>query len=778
MDAPGGGIVINLGQQPLNRPTFVIFRMLIGKDWRYQEWEKLPMPAIILRGSDSLMAGTSKSGGYVVESISRWTFPDEDRAAIYIDTGYINGEDVTPLDLSDYYIRIMLVDDESFPNGATEIDEGKLKTVFCGTVVSTQNSIVPGVRKNHGRTTYFLAGAVSSRARKWPMDRHATATMPHAKGHPGYNFPLRGYFRKVLGNKGWNQTTDPYGDFSSFISYYQTHQLPLDGSGYAASWTDADAVKHAIASSRAFGEPLITVDLSDGAFTGTNSWDIAPGTSCWDFIRRVCDRRRGRGAVFVEYTDGGELKLEIKIKSIPQHDIDLTYNTPSPTNPHKMESVRSISGAAIGLNAVDVDLVGDHRLDGPVSHDKRESSLYDTLLLQGEKIQVLANISLFGSTLANGWSTQDQAAFSAIPIGQTVKQQASRWRHIFRRFVISSKALLSSKASSTSTQYPINYYCEKSGAITVSTSLADKGLTSELTSRILPDLPIYEGWRYDTTTPEPWGGSDITDYMPPPRMPPILYYLASDTDILPLHYSGYNIQTDDFGVLLHHAYEDAAGARMLATQAEAPAWFATASKIGIPTDITTGGLDRTKLMLLVGVELGNHVSLAYTRQTVDDYWSGKVSGIGATGRRLVMNINGPSLWLAAPGAIWELDYKNTGQLGYRPGLKIPVVDGNIPYIVRDDRATLSFIGALASYYYLTLHSPSSWSLRSCGLSSEFQTVNGSIKYPSLGQFVGKIRVSDSVSLVSNTNITCIHYDHNEGLTTWKTDYVDYDGNLL
>jgi hypothetical protein len=33
------------------------------------------------------------------------------------------------------------------------------------------------------------------------------------------------------------------------------------------------------------------------------------------------------------------------------------------------------------------------------------------------------------------------------------------------------------------------------------------------------------------------------------------------------------------------------------------------------------------------------------------------------------------------------------------------------------------------------------------------------------------------SLVLNTNVTSIFYDNDAGVTTWRTDFVSYDGNM-
>jgi hypothetical protein len=66
--------------------------------------------------------------------------------------------------------------------------------------------------------------------------------------------------------------------------------------------------------------------------------------------------------------------------------------------------------------------------------------------------------------------------------------------------------------------------------------------------------------------------------------------------------------------------------------------------------------------------------------------------------------------------------------------------------------------------------------------TEFQTLEGAtIAYPTLGQIVGNVTFAGpqdvETTVAINTPITSIHYDHEQGTTTWRTDYVSYDGNM-
>lgn len=788
------------------RATFRILWMPEGQ-WTAaggQPWQVLPVPAILDRTKTTPgvhMAGTVLQGGYHVERITRWCLPDEDRASFYIDTGTINGVSVTALDLSGLAtsspgcaIRIQVLDDETFPNGVSTLPTGpgsKWKTVFAGTVISQQSIVHPSL-SGAGRTTYHCAG-VLWRTRNWPLDRHTTAQAPHAKGHPGYNFPLRGYFRQALGNLDYTSTGyDPFGDISGangypdIHTYYMAHQLPVSG-GDTSKWTDLAAVKHALASSRAVGEPIITVSLPADAFGGTYPWSVSPGDSCWDLLRRICNRQRGRGAVFLDYVDaadpGGNLTLVLS--SFPSFPDQLTYQTVATYGDTAMTGTATIQGAQRGTSAIDIDINNDHRItDDGLTIENRTASVMDMIVVQGEPIQVLANLNFFGSSLEERWSAGDQTTFAGIGSTPFLAAQP-RWSHVWRRYGIPAKTpwtfTVTAKPGGSAT--PIDYDCANDGSITsAGVPGTTVGLSSSLTVRVLPDLPIYEGYRYDQVgvAPSRWDGG--VDYMPPNRMRPVVMY-RGDTDAtgakqawLPLQFAGFSIQADEFGLYITHPVEDISGYRLLSDTTNDPNHYQPMEKVTncpmLANVTTTSGVDRNKLNTIVGLELGTRVGFRYS--------GGGMSGDYKTmGRRMVLTIDGAHLWLAPAGAIWELDYSAAAQLNYSPGLTVGTVSGT--YIMRDDRTALSFVACLAWYYYGSIHNPAIWSLKDCGLMTQFATADaGNVKYPKLGQFVGSITHSgpagSETKTQSNTPITCIDYMHEAGVTTWRTDYVAYDGN--
>lgn len=769
--------MITLPNTTRERAIFRIMTMPEGI-WHMQTWTVLPVPAILRRDTGDRMGDTVAQGGYHVGSITRWCVPDEDRAEFYIDTGTINGVTVTPLVLGNTAIRIQIWDDETAPGTNGSLSGATWKTVWAGTVIYQKSVASPGSTL-HGRTTYYCAG-VLWRTRNWPLDRHSTATVVNAKGHPGYNVPLHGYFRKVLGNanRAIFAGNDPFGDMSgtpNIKSYYQNHALPVNVGVSAAEWTDADAVRHALTSSRARGEPLIQVDFSASLFDGSFAWPVNSGDSCWDLLRKICNRQRGRGSVFITYDDQGNPAgpLLLTLKSNPSFAGDITYIKKNGDQDMALNKVATLTGAKQGTDAIDVYINGDHRVvDGSFSYDNRLTSVYDYIEIQGEPIQVLANLNFYGSSLGKRWSAADEASFGSLSI--LYQRLTARWRHIWRRFGPPSGWNYSVTGTPSGTASSVDYFLDDNGTITVASGGDGQSHNSEMTVRILPDLPIYEGWDYRQFPAVRWDAS--ADAFPPPRMPPLLMVNgdanAADGSATwaSLQIAGnWNLQVDDYGILIVYGPEEAGGQRVLSTPALAQYAYTTANLPGVTL---TAGFVLTTLNVAVGLELGTRVRMSYKTGAVP-YTS--------AGRRLLVNVSGIHLWLGAPGCVWELDYLRATQSSYPPGLTFT---GSTPTILRDDRDALSQIAALSWAYYGVVHNPAVWSLNDCGFLTKFSSASGDIQYPTLGKLVGKITYSGTngggsteVFATLNTPITCIHYDHESMQTKWHTDYVSYDGNL-
>ncbi len=783
-----------------------VFRILVMPEGQWttggtggveQPWELLPMPQILARPTLERFSGTVAQGGYHLRRITRWTLPDEDRAEFYIDTGAINGIEVDERDLSNHAVRIQVWDDEAAPGVYTQLPSGDdaWKTVFVGTVFYQKRAKDVGF-SNSGRVSYYCSGTLW-RTRNWPLDRHSTTTTTHSKGHPGYNIPLHGWFRRVLGNRDSLDAVgnDPYGDLPPELKLlYVNHELPIDLGGSSSKWTDAATIGHALVSSRAVGEPLIYVDLPTDMFGGTFAWDVCHGDSCWDLLARICNRQRGRGSCFLDYEDiagGAYGTVKLTIRSIPAFVGHLDYPLVDTGNGQRMIVEGTIKGATIGgdsSQAVNVDINGDHRyVDGSFSYDDRSSSVFDYLEVQGEPIQALANLNFYGASLEKRWLSSDETTFGALTL--PFQRVSPRWRQVWRRYGIPAAWDYSVTGLPDDDAQCINFYIDESGRIQIADpDVLDETIpaNSRMTVRLMPDLPIYEGWNYGTTPPTRWDGS--TDTIPPPRMSPLLLYrgdtnAGSDPAWARLESVGFNLQIDDFGLYIVWGPEEVSGYRVLANTTDAPTAYQAVPIAGVTN--SAGMTIATKLNAVVGLELGTRVRIAHSAGEVLEFGEEMVPGVGYldAGRRMTLTVNGLSLWLGAPGAIWELDYSRAAQANYSPGLKFPIASSPVPTILRDDRDFLAQIAALAWSYFGSVHNPGTWELKDCGFLSSFTANGGTMSYPTLGQFVGAMTYSGIAGDGTfdrkadlQTPITCVDYDHDRCVTSWRTDYVRYDVN--
>jgi hypothetical protein len=103
---------------------------------------------------------------------------------------------------------------------------------------------------------------------------------------------------------------------------------------------------------------------------------------------------------------------------------------------------------------------------------------------------------------------------------------------------------------------------------------------------------------------------------------------------------------------------------------------------------------------------------------------------------------------------------------------------HVPGILRDDRAALAQIHALATAWYGGERRPCSWAMKCFGMGSNWITDQGvSMPYPSMGSFIKQIKANGQVYSV-NTPVTGISYDHEAGVTYWQSDFNDLDfGNI-
>ena len=425
--------MITLPTTPRNRAVFQISKMAPATSWSGQDWRKLPVPEILQRtitgsGLDgdtptNRITGTVRQGGYGVDYITRGCLPDEDQAAFSVDIGTINGVTVTPEDLKGHWIRIDALTDPNFPQSSdTTLPSSGYQLVFVGFVYSVRTTMNPTTRSGsaNGRATYYCMG-VLSRCKDWPLNTHAvirSGSPVKVYGHPGYNYPISGWFRSSFGNKSTDTDTTPW-DAGDTTGGFLAHSIPIQAAS-AAAWTDVEAIKHALSAGRREGEPVFTVDFSNapGLFDGKFAWPVNIGDTTMDLLRRICNRQRGRGCVYADWesddTPTGDINLFLRAR--PSFSGTVEYYTKLLPMSLTLTAVNTIQGQTVSA-ASSVDLVGDHRFYGNLQYEDRSSAVFDYIELIGERIQVVGNLHLFDNgPLVKGWNSTDMTR--AAPRGR------------------------------------------------------------------------------------------------------------------------------------------------------------------------------------------------------------------------------------------------------------------------------------------------------------------------------------------------------------------------
>lgn len=737
-----------------------------------QPWEVLPSPKRI-SGTGAVYFGVAH--GYELDSVEHAALPEVGAAVFHFDFGEINAVDydntedstgdTTARNLTGYDVRIeMAPADDTAGEGFSPV----WKTVFLGTVVSQEDDPFAGKPvasgKMGGRRTYRCADLIW-RTNRWQMNRSATYVngkeYRHAYGHPGYNYTLNGYYRRVIGNKDSTNApaTDPYGDLDTFNANYICHTWT--GSGSATTWNDLQVVNHALVSSRAKGEPLLAVTgatdlLSNGIFV----WSVNESESCFDFISRVLKRQRGRGLARLEWTEASATgKVTPTIKAYAQTEANITYTKPV------SGTTGTFNGATANSSTIAIDLTGDHRVpDGGISISQNETAKIEYLESFGEQIEILVTLSPGDDTLAKRWGASEETAFEAIAPDKLWQRSFDRWRPVWQRYGLKPDWDFRVKDGNGGTAHTINWYCNDAGAIT-STDLVSggadttyRGNPQPLTCRILSDLPIYEGYDYTTSSSTRYDGA--TDLLCPPRMPPLI--LANwGTDVYDdVTTSGVGIANDDFGVLVMCGRDQAgsdAGAR----------FFGDTTK-----DSLKSVYDYTRMVLSVGLQLSHRVRVATGAAKPT---GGGNYGPTDTPRRKSLYFQGIHLWLADYKAIWSFNYLTAVTYHRLPAFRAAAGGtSDTPGITRDDRDALAAMHALAWNWYSISHRTAQWELRDCGLLPSWtDSVAGSVNFPTVGKLVTSIICAGNTYGINSPITRCV-YNAKRGTTTWFTDWADLD----
>ena len=773
--------MINLQQEPIFDPLVRIQVMEQGH-WTdsTQPWVDMPMAARL----DSLgVRYWGNINGVELDSVERTCLPDVGSAVFHMEFGYINGGQYDTGNVGEadtawglikngagMDVRISIAEP---PQGDSTGFTPTWKTIFIGTVVAQEDSPFAGSGEA-GRRTWRCSDLLW-RTSRWPMNRHNNYNGTfdiHCEGHPGYNFAVQGYYRRVIGNlDADNNYYDPYGDLGGLDVHYKAHTFA--GIGAAATWTDLQVVNHALVCSRARGEPVLEV-------TGATSlldlarfvWPVNDAEPCWDFINRVLARQRGRGLSFLDWTEdvGAPFNVKPKITVTAQSYDDITANPPG-------GSPVVFPGANSNGTSKDVDLTGDQRVvDGGISISKNDTGTCDYLESEGEPLEILVTLSPGDDgTLAKRWNASDEAAFAALPSGKTWLFNSSRWQYVWQRWGIPTdfdwtvKDGNNGATSGSAGGHSINWFCNDLGNLQLAATgtPVPSQTNSKTVTRIMSDLPLYEGYDYTANSLTRYdGAAQNAELYAPPRLRPLILRNfnrgnAAATYVDSVTADGSGLANDDFGVLIISG-DASIGQRPF-------------SGVGGPA---AGQFAPEALTLTVGLQLSNRVRMASAQTdptTALPYVREKAP------RRRSLRFPGIFLWLADPSAIWSIYDATINANNQTP--KRNAAGGTVssdgltivPGIIRDDRSKLAQLHALAWSWYSSPRSTGQWQIRGCGLFDDFPLEpSGSAPYPPIGAVVHHL--TSSVDYFPNTPITRIRWDVASGVTTWVLDWNELDLN--
>jgi hypothetical protein len=617
-------------------------------------------------------------------------------------------------------------------------------TVFWGQVEYEEDegwtaSVLPS-----GSRTYHLTDALA-RTRKWQFQWHAFGGRI-CRGGAGYNESVGNV---VIGNKGsgvtkWNG------------SNVRQHALP----GAGSAWTDEDVIEHALAIARPSGEPLWAVPNTDA--TTYLAGNCAPiritsDTTAWDVVSRVANWKQGRGVVYLDWsetpsTDTAVQPLTTSLRCVSPFADDFSRDASAFGG-----STLTWPGAVSGGTLISVDLIGDHRaVDGALKLGDPDAFRVDYLESAGEPIEQVVTLSVLDQTLEKRWSTADETALAALA---KAKRSGDRWKPVGQRFGIPTGWIGNAGDGNGSAAPPALIMCTDQGIIDTATSVGP------LTCRILPDMPILEGYSYAGATPARADGSSTTTETSAPvrkaplplvRMSANVYDLADSADI------GMTLRIQGSDIWLSAKDDEENGERYFAsTSGLSPAFAPTAALVTVA--IASDALP----VRFARAALGKTETTARRRKTI---------------RHADL-----ALWYATSGAIYDIDSETPSGSGFAPK-RGACRTGTGTGILRDDRLALLSRHELACRWYGLPDAAgkpgesrrsASWSLRAFGLGGTFAIVDengkdaGTVDYPTIGKCVQYLYTNGS-KITLNTPITRVRYDHQNGVTTWSTDWQELD----
>lgn len=775
---------------PARNETWPQFRVLTAPSWGdgSATWK-----------IEKMVDSSRAPGGFEVLFLSRVALPAIGEARIRYRYGRIDGSIVgvsgtpaspvwspstssaTAPDLTGFEIRIQAAPKAA--QGATPA----WRTVWWGQCEYMQDTDAPGSSIPLGERIYHCVDGFY-RTNRWMMNRHGfyltesvngisgpdsgLAQMENVVGHPGYNFQdgdgiTRGNKEVTSGGyylHGTNIT--PFIGAADAKIYYHTWQA--SSTEVASVWNDKEQIEHAVRITRPIGEPVFSLYGSTTLYTQTgsksgNAREVNSSQSAWEFVSDVCRRQRGRGLVFVDWFDDASTPtgaLSVRLTVRPQTLDNITYSTydTSPLVP----TVYTINGATTDGTTTTVDLIGDHRNVAPnFTIGEREFMRYDYLESRGERIQVLATLSYFDAkvSLNKRWAVKMETDFAALDLTKRVDEV---WRPVWQLHGLPHTWDCINKGHDNKAEECIDYRCNDLGQVIVRSPSVSAD-TSPALIRILPDLPILEG--YDYSTRPPTRKDAATESGTPPRRPPFVllrvssdHYLFGEEATRPVTL---NVARDGIYVYAPSDVDDSGATRVIGKMAT----------VGLGSQY-----DLNQLGITAGIELPHQVR--YASRAVDI--NGDALPDAAIKRSLTLDHPDLHLWLAPSITIWDLNTSSRdtalGSLARRSACG---GTANSPGVLRDDRPALAQLHALAASWYLKERKTVTWSLKACGFLPSYEYADGNLdpagstNYWTIGQLVTTLSAGGQNHTI-NTPITSVMYDNESGITTWATDWGQLD----
>jgi hypothetical protein len=772
--------MITLGYE---NQTLPVFRVLTKDTWAGGEgpWQIQPM-------ADK---GKYKFG-FEVLFLSRTTLPAVGEAKIRFRYGRIDGRIVAPSDATveratqgygwDSEEDTLNVPDltgkEVRVQVAPRVTDGSTpawRTCWWGECLHQQDSDWPGASIPSGERLYSCVDGFF-RTKRWTMNRHffyinysdgtsisSLESFGPAYGHPGYN--CADQYGTARGNKETTaRTFDPTVDASNQagdgLQDVYAHTMP----GAGDIWTDLEVINHAINVSRPKNEPVFLLAGSTSLYSSAQGspWEVDEGTNAWDFINNICRRERGRGCVFVDWTDdpddaAGE--LTVRLKCMPQTAADITWYNPS------TGVTGTINGATTDATTVEVDLIGDHRcIAEAFSLGACDQHRVDYLESTGERIQVLATLSAYDSspTLLARWTTTIAGTFNAL---DPINRVDEKWRPVYQLYTLSHAFYGTiddhDRLASGTARHRIDYRCDDRGRVVTPGAIGyDKSAsvrdTSALTIEVMTDLPLLEGYGYSGAAPVRIDG--LTSQGSMPRRPPLVLIRTGDNTYIPGEQASQplTISVAADGIMIY-----------------APSDTGERGAYRVASDTTVASLgasyNYSQVGCTVGLRMPHRVRMASTGLQAD----GTTIPVDQIKKRKTIEHPQIHLWLASASAIYDIESENYAHPGHPPSRGACGATADSPGVLRDDRGALAFRHALAAEWFLRERRTSTWALNACGFLPSFTYAGGgTTDYPTLGQLVTRMSAGGQLHTI-NTPITSVTYA-SEGVTTWATDWPELD----